>query len=77
VAAQRACKRCGHPMTSVAEIAPFGGGPGLVAFICTDCGATDSVLIRLLSLAGCWASSVSRSAGGSAISLLASSELAS
>ena len=40
--AQRACKRCRHPMSRVAEIAPFGGGPGLVAFMCTDCGTTDS-----------------------------------
>jgi hypothetical protein len=46
VVAQRACRRCGHPMPSVAEIAPFGGDPGLVAFMCTDCGATDSVLIH-------------------------------
>jgi hypothetical protein len=46
VAAQRACKRCGRPMSSVAEIAPFGGGPGLVAFMCTDCGTTDSVLVH-------------------------------
>src|SRR5262249_38937729 len=36
VVAQKACSRCGHPMSSVAEIAPFAGGPGLVAFICTD-----------------------------------------
>jgi hypothetical protein len=46
VAAQRACKRCGRPMSSVAEIAPFGGGPGLVALMCTDCGTTDSVLVH-------------------------------
>ena len=42
VVAQRACKRCRHPMSRLAEIAPFGGGPGLVAFMCTDCGTTDS-----------------------------------
>jgi hypothetical protein len=41
---QIACKRCARPMSSVAEIAPLGGGPGLIAFMCTDCGATDSVL---------------------------------
>ena len=46
VVAQRACKRCRHPMSRVAEIAPFGGGPGLVAFMCTDCGTTDSVLVH-------------------------------
>jgi hypothetical protein len=45
VAVQRACKRCGHPMSNVAEIAPFGGDPGLVAFMCADCGAADSVVI--------------------------------
>src|SRR5215813_5439331 len=44
--AQRACKRCRHSMSRVAEIAPFGGGPGLVAFMCTDCGTTDSVLVH-------------------------------
>src|SRR5258708_900167 len=46
VVAQRACKRCRHPMSRVAEIAPFGGGPGLVAFMCTNCGTTDSVLVH-------------------------------
>jgi hypothetical protein len=46
VVAQRACKRCRDPMSRVAEIAPFGGGPGLVAFMCTDCGTTDSVLVH-------------------------------
>jgi hypothetical protein len=33
-------------MSRVAEIAPFGGGPGLVAFMCTNCGTTDSVLVH-------------------------------
>ncbi len=46
MAAQRACKRCGRPMSSVAEIAPFGGGPGLIALMCTECGTTDSVLVH-------------------------------
>jgi hypothetical protein len=46
VAAQRACKRCGRPMSSVAEIAPFGGGPGLIALMCAECGTTDSVLVH-------------------------------
>jgi hypothetical protein len=32
-------------MSNVAEIAPFGGGPGLVAFMCSHCGTTDSVLV--------------------------------
>jgi hypothetical protein len=29
-----------------AEIAPFGGGPGLVALMCTECGTTDRVLVH-------------------------------
>jgi hypothetical protein len=33
-------------MSSVAEIAPFGGGPGLIALICAECGTTDSVLVH-------------------------------
>jgi hypothetical protein len=32
-------------MHQVAEIAPFGEGPGLVAFLCTDCGQVDSTLV--------------------------------
>jgi hypothetical protein len=32
-------------MHRVAEIAPFGHGPGLIAFLCTDCGAVDSTLV--------------------------------
>jgi hypothetical protein len=39
------CRRCGRSMQSVAEIAPFGGSTGLIAFVCTACGATDSTLI--------------------------------
>jgi hypothetical protein len=45
VVSVKACKWCGRPMSNVAEIAPFGGGPGLVAFMCRHCGTTDSVLI--------------------------------
>ena len=40
-----ACKRCSRTMQEVADIAPHGAEPGLRAFICNDCGATDSVLI--------------------------------
>jgi len=40
------CKRCGGGMERVAEIAPFGRNPGLVAFLCSDCGATESTLIQ-------------------------------
>jgi hypothetical protein len=65
VVAQRACKRCGgHPMSSVAEIAPFGGSPGLLAFICTDCGATDSVLVHAKCEARRWDRSAGRSSEG-------------
>ena len=46
VAAQTACKRCGRSMSSVAEIAPFGGDPGLVALMSIDCGTTDSLLVH-------------------------------
>jgi hypothetical protein len=49
LSSQTACKRCARPMSSVAEIAPLGGGPGLIAFMCTDCGATDSVLTYAMS----------------------------
>ena len=45
LANQALCKQCGQPMRTVAEIAPFAGGPGLIAFVCADCGATDSTLI--------------------------------
>jgi len=33
-------------MQTVAEIAAIGRDPGLVAFLCTYCGATDSALTR-------------------------------
>src|SRR5262249_22033009 len=39
------CRRCGRPMQSVAEIAPMGRGPGLLAFVCDDCGEAESRLI--------------------------------
>jgi hypothetical protein len=42
---QARCRRCGRGMEQVAEIAPFGREPGLVAFLCSDCGATESTLI--------------------------------
>jgi hypothetical protein len=43
VVSLKACKWCGLPMSNVAEIAPFAGGPGLVALMCSHCGTTDSV----------------------------------
>jgi predicted RNA-binding Zn-ribbon protein involved in translation (DUF1610 family) len=42
---QAVCKRCGQSMELVADIAPIGAEPGLVAFLCTDCGATESTLV--------------------------------
>src|SRR5215471_6501702 len=35
------CKRCRRAMREVAEITPIGSDPGLVAFVCTYCGAAD------------------------------------
>ena len=43
---QALCKRCGNAMEAVAEIAPFGREPGLIAFLCSECGATESALIE-------------------------------
>ena len=41
----QACKKCGRMMGVVADIAPGGNDPGLRAFLCDGCGATDSVLV--------------------------------
>jgi len=38
-------------MQTVAEIAPFGRGPGLLAFVCGACGTTDSALIYTVNRA--------------------------
>jgi hypothetical protein len=40
-----ACKKCGRKMGVVADIAPGRNEPGLRAFLCDQCGATDSVLV--------------------------------
>jgi hypothetical protein len=45
LANQAVCKRCGKGMEMVANIAPIGAEPGLVAFLCADCGATESTLV--------------------------------
>jgi len=45
LANQTLCRRCGRGMETVAEIAPFGGRPGLVAFLCSSCGRTKSSLV--------------------------------
>jgi hypothetical protein len=42
---ERACKDCGARMDTVADISPQGDEPGLRAFVCSECGAVDSVLI--------------------------------
>src|SRR6516165_6865164 len=40
-----ACKRCGGRMEIVADISPRDPEPGLRAFVCSECGAVESVLI--------------------------------
>jgi hypothetical protein len=42
---QVSCKRCGQPMEMVANVAPIGASPGLVAFLCAECGTTKSDLV--------------------------------
>jgi hypothetical protein len=42
---QANCRRCRRAMREVAEITPIGSDPGLVAFVCTYCGATDSAIV--------------------------------
>jgi hypothetical protein len=46
VAAEPTCRACARRMRAVAEIAPFNGSPGLRAFMCDTCGATDSILTQ-------------------------------
>jgi len=46
---KKLCRRCGTEMEVVAEIRPFGEGPGLVAFFCRDCRATESILVDMES----------------------------
>jgi hypothetical protein len=42
---QANCRRCQRAMREVAEIIPNGSDPGLVAFVCTYCGAADSAIM--------------------------------
>ena len=42
---QSVCRRCVRPMQEVASIQPFGINPGLIAFLCIECGTTDSILV--------------------------------
>jgi len=41
-----ACKQCGGRMDEVADISPRGREPGLRAFMCSECGAVESVLLH-------------------------------
>ena len=36
-------------MQQVVTIEPIGSTPDLVAFLCVDCGSTDSVLVYLVN----------------------------
>jgi uncharacterized Zn finger protein len=40
-----ACKQCGGGMEIVADISARGREPGLRAFVCSECGAVESVLM--------------------------------
>jgi hypothetical protein len=40
-----ACKKCGASLEKVADISPQDGEPGLRAFVCSNCGAVESVPI--------------------------------
>jgi hypothetical protein len=42
---QMLCRRCGREMQRVADVLPFGGSPGLIAFFCTECGTSESTLV--------------------------------
>jgi hypothetical protein len=39
-------------MQEVANIEPIGSTPGLVAFLCVDCGLTDSILVYSVNRGG-------------------------
>ena len=42
---QNLCRRCTRRMQEIANIEPIGSTPGLVAFLCVECGSTDSILV--------------------------------
>jgi hypothetical protein len=46
---QSICNGCQREMEHVATIVPMGGSPGLVAFLCTQCGKSESVLVYPMS----------------------------
>jgi hypothetical protein len=43
---QSICKRCHREMAEVANILPMGGSPGLLAFLCAQCGKSNSILVE-------------------------------
>ncbi|MGA6964346.1 MAG: hypothetical protein WBZ51_12075 [Xanthobacteraceae bacterium] len=49
---QHACRQCTRRMQEVANIEPIGSTPGLVAFLCVDCGLTDSILVYSVNRGG-------------------------
>jgi hypothetical protein len=46
---QSICKGCYWEMEHVATILPMGGSPGLVAFLCAQCGKSESILVHRIS----------------------------
>jgi hypothetical protein len=46
------CKGCHREMDEVATILPMGGNPGLVAFLCAQCGKSESMLVYSIRHAG-------------------------
>jgi hypothetical protein len=46
---QSICKGCQQEMEQVATILPMGGSHGLVAFLCTECGKSESILVYPIS----------------------------
>jgi hypothetical protein len=51
-AEQSICKGCQREMEQVATILPMGGNPGLVAFLCAQCGKSESMLVYPIRHAG-------------------------
>jgi transposase-like protein len=39
------CRKCGHHIRCVADIAPTAAHPGISAYVCTSCGHATSVLV--------------------------------
>jgi len=45
LAHQVVCGRCRHKIQMVATLEPYRRDPGLVAFVCAECDAADSILV--------------------------------